>query len=185
LGQAVDDVPALVLGGREEGADDRQVCRALQRTEAAGDFLTELHHAPVTLGLIVGEGNGWIVEEAQRVLLACCPAQEQVVSGAARRAAAPFGASLHQGARQRRLRLVKSEPFGENGVVTALETFDELGLQRNVPFSREIRRVTGAAQQPLRLARPVLILNFDKSLPFAKMMSVAQVHRACSTPCIV
>jgi len=40
LGQAVNDVPALLLGGREEGADDRKVRCALQRTEAAGDFLT-------------------------------------------------------------------------------------------------------------------------------------------------
>jgi hypothetical protein len=37
----------------------------LQRSEAAGDFLTKLHHAPVAFGLIVGEGHGEIVEEAQ------------------------------------------------------------------------------------------------------------------------
>jgi hypothetical protein len=48
----------------------------------------ELHHAPVTFGLIVGEGNAWIVVEAQRVTLAQCQMQEQDVSVAARRAAA-------------------------------------------------------------------------------------------------
>ena len=50
----------------------------------------ELHHAPVTFGLIVSEGNAWIVEEAQRVPLARCETQEQDVSVAARRAAARF-----------------------------------------------------------------------------------------------
>jgi len=50
----------------------------------------ELHHAPVTFGLIVGEGNAWIVVEAQRVPLARCETQEQDVSAAARRAAAAF-----------------------------------------------------------------------------------------------
>ena len=94
---------------------------------------------------------------------------------------------LRRGARQRRLRLVKSEPFGENGVVTAFATFDESRLQRNAPFSREIRRVTGAAQQPLHLTRPVFILDFDESLQFAKMMSVAQgvqhpLHRVVGLP---
>jgi hypothetical protein len=47
----------------------------------------ELHHAPVTFGLIVGEGNACIVVEAQRVPLAQCETQEQDVSVAARRAA--------------------------------------------------------------------------------------------------
>ena len=44
----------------------------------------ELHHAPVTFGLIVGEGNAWIVEDSQRVPLARCETQEQVASVAAR-----------------------------------------------------------------------------------------------------
>ena len=49
--------------GRDEGADEREVHRTLQRPEAAGDFLTKLHHAPVAFGLIIGEGNGWIAKE--------------------------------------------------------------------------------------------------------------------------
>ena len=48
----------------------------------------ELHHAPVTFGLIVSEGNAWIVEEAQCVPVARCETQEQDASAAARRAAA-------------------------------------------------------------------------------------------------
>ena len=108
--------------------------------------MTKLHHAPVAFGLIVGEGNGRIAKEAQRILFAGCEAQEEIVSGSARRTAAPFAASLEHGARQWRLGLMEEEPFGENGVVTTLETSDELRLQRNVPFSRSVHGVTGAAQ---------------------------------------
>jgi hypothetical protein len=37
--------------------------------------LTELHHAPVAFGLIVGERNSGIVKEAQRVLFARAPSR--------------------------------------------------------------------------------------------------------------
>src|ERR1700674_3761171 len=47
---------------------------------------------------------------------------------------------------------MEGQPFGENGVVTTFETFDESRSQRNAPFSCSIRDVTGAAQQPLHLA---------------------------------
>jgi hypothetical protein len=50
----------------------------------------ELHHAPVTFGPIVSEGNAWIVVEAQCVPVAQCETQEQDVSVAARRADAAF-----------------------------------------------------------------------------------------------
>src|SRR4051794_41666831 len=54
LGQSVNDVPALLPGGRDEGADHGEVASPLLRPEAAGDFLPDLHHAPVALGPIVG-----------------------------------------------------------------------------------------------------------------------------------
>src|SRR5450756_1029388 len=85
---------------------------------------------------------------------------------------------------------MEAQPFSENGVVTALETFDESRLQRNAPFSREIRRVTGTPQQPLHLARPVFPLDFDESLQFTKMMSVTQgvqhaLHCVVGLPVVV
>ena len=180
--RVVDDVPALFLGGREEGADEREVHRAFRRAKAAGDFLPKLHHAPVAFGLIVGEGNRRIVKEAQRVLFGRCEAQEEIMSGLARRTAAPFAASLHRGSRQRHLGLMEGQPLGENGVVTTLTTFDQLRLHRNAPFSRSVRSVTGAAQQPLHLARTLLFLDLDESLQFTQMMGIAQ---GVQHPCIV
>ena len=115
VGESVDDVPALLPCGREEGADEGEVHCTFRRAKAAGDFLTELNHAPVAFGLVVGEGNSRVVKEAQCVFFARCEAQEEIVSGSARRAAAPFAASLRGGARQRRLGLMEGQPFGENG----------------------------------------------------------------------
>jgi hypothetical protein len=69
---------------------------------------------------------------------------------------------------------MEGQPFGENGVVTTFETFDESRSQRNAPFSCSIRDVTGAAQQSLHLARPLFFLDFDECLQFAQMMSIAQ-----------
>ena len=83
-------------------------------------------------------------------------------------------ASLDRGAHQRRLGLMEGQSFGENGVVTTLEAFDESRLHRNAPFSRSVRGVTGAAQQPLHFARPLFFLDFDESLKFAQVMGIAQ-----------
>jgi hypothetical protein len=65
----------------DEGADDRKVGCTGDATEAAGDFLLDLHHAGVAFGLIVGEGHGRIVEEAQNVLFSICETQEKIMSG--------------------------------------------------------------------------------------------------------
>ena len=67
--------------------------------------MLDLHHACVAFGLIVGEGHGEIVEEAQDVLFATCEAQEQIMSGSARLATAALGHSFGGGGRERRLSL--------------------------------------------------------------------------------
>ena len=129
------------------------------------------------------------MKEAQCPVCALRDADE-IMSGSARRTAAPFAASLHRGWRQRHLGLMEGEPLGENGVVTTLTTFDQLRLQRNAPFSRSVRGVTRAAQQPLHFARPRLFLDLDESLQFTQMMGIAQgvqhaLHRVVGLPVIV
>ena len=85
---------------------------------------------------------------------------------------------------------MEGQPFGENGVVTTRETFDEPRLHSNAAFSRSVRGVTGAAQQPLHLARPLFFLDFDESLELAQVMGIAQgmqhaLHRVIGLPVIV
>ena len=88
LDEGVDHVPALLFGGRDEGADDGEIHGPLQAAEAAGDLLFDLHHAGIAFGLIVGEGNVGIVEETQDILLATGEAQEKIVPGSTRLATA-------------------------------------------------------------------------------------------------
>ena len=128
---------------------------------------------PIRGAYAMREGNRRVVQEAQRVLFARCETQEEIMSGSARRTAAPF--ALHRGWRQRHLGLMEGEPLGENGVVTTLTTFDQLRLQRNAPFSRSVRGVTRAApiSGPLVPAHASFWI-FDESLQFAQMMGIAQ-----------
>ena len=84
---------------------------------------------------------------------------------------------------------MEAQPFSENGVGTALETSDELRLQRNATSRRDLPRDRRAATTAASCV-PSLPSRFDKSLQFAKMMSVTQgvqhaVHRVVWLPVIV
>ena len=135
--------------------------------------MAELDHSAVTLGLIVGEGNSRIVQEAQCVLFAGRKAQEEIVPGSARRPAAPVASILGRCAYQWGLGFMECQSFGEYGVVTTFKTFDERRFQNDAPFACEIGRVTGTPQQSLHLAGPGFFLNFDESLEFAQVMGIA------------
>src|ERR1035437_4351204 len=108
--------------------------------------MLDLHHAAVALGLIVGERHGRVVKEAQRILLSRRKAQEEIVSGAAGRATAMFSACCCGCGREQRLRLVECKALGEDGVITALEAFDQAGLERDAEVARAVGPPTGAAQ---------------------------------------
>ena len=90
------------------------------------------------------------------------------MSGSARRTAAPFAASLPRGSRQLRSGLMEGEPLGDNGVVTALTTLDQLSIQRNALFSRFVRDATRAAQQPPHFARPRPSLDLTRAFSSCK-----------------
>ena len=134
-------------------------------------------------GLIIGEGNRRIIEKAQGVVLARCEAQEQVVSGSVWRATTPFAACFHHCSGQRRLGLVKVQPLGDYGIVTAMETLDEPGLQDNVPFPRQAGGVGGATQEDLHLSRPILLLDLNEGLSVHE--GGERLQSACSAPCMV
>ena len=82
LHEGGDEVPALLFGGGEHGADGSEVLGAGLSAEAAGDFLPQLHHADVGFGLVVCEGHIRIVQELQHVVPAFFEAQEKIVAGA-------------------------------------------------------------------------------------------------------
>ena len=86
--ETLDDIPAFLPCGPDHGPDDGKIAGALGRSEPAGDFLPQFHHAGVPLGLIIGERNIEVGQEPQDVSFAIVEAQQQVVADASRRSAA-------------------------------------------------------------------------------------------------
>jgi hypothetical protein len=70
--------------------------------------------------------------------------------------------------------LLECQAVGEDRVVTSLDLHDETRLQCYALLAREVRRVAGARQQPLHLARPVPSLDLDQRLQFVQMVDIAQ-----------
>ena len=69
---------------------------------------------------------------------------------------------------------MEGQSFGDDGIVTSLDQGDQRRLRRPSSFACEICRVTGAAQEPLHFARPLLFLHLDERLQLAHVMGVAQ-----------
>lgn len=105
--EALDDIPAVLLGGTDHGSDDGEIACAAIRSEATGDFLPEFHHASVALGLIVGEWNVGVGQEPQDVFFVITEAQRQIVADTPWWQAATGTAVTVQLDCQRRLALVK------------------------------------------------------------------------------
>ena len=82
--------------------------------------------------------------------------------------------SGRHGSREGRLGRVEGQPFGDDDIVTSLDQADQRRLRRPSSFACEIRRVTGAAQEQLQFARPLLFLDLDERLQLAQVMGVAQ-----------
>src|SRR5271157_1616693 len=87
-GEGLEDVPTLLSRGGYDGAEAGEGPRAGHCSEAAGDFHLDLHHPQILLGLIVGEGDGEVVEESQHIGFELVQPDEEIVSRAMRRPSA-------------------------------------------------------------------------------------------------
>jgi hypothetical protein len=67
------------------------------------------------------------------------------------------------------LGLMKGEPLGHEDVIAAFGERDQ--ARRGGATAREVDRVSGPAEQPGHLARPVFLLDVDEGLEFAQMRS--------------
>src|SRR5215469_4840720 len=125
-GEGLKHVPTLLLGGRDHRAEGDEGIGTLLRPEAARDFLLDLHHPPVPLRLVVGEGNVGIGEEAQHVFLAGAQAQQEVVTGAPSLAASALALASPL---ERGLGLMEGYSFLEDTLVAFLEEVDQRRFQ--------------------------------------------------------
>ena len=83
LRDAGEEVDVVFLQSAQVGTDPTKVGRPRFRAEAARDFLLNLHHAHVPLGLVVGPRDVGIMEEAQRFRLTIAEVIEQAEDFAA------------------------------------------------------------------------------------------------------
>ncbi len=76
LGEGVEDVPVLLAGCGRDGTENGKGLGFGHGAKRAGDFLLDLHHAEVLLGLIIRKRHVGIGEEVQDVVFAGLQAQE-------------------------------------------------------------------------------------------------------------
>ena len=82
VGEGGENIPALLTGGLDDGAQGGEALCALGGAGAAGDFLTQLDHPEISLGLVVCEGDlSRLVEEVQALCLSFLEAERAVVAG--------------------------------------------------------------------------------------------------------
>lgn len=79
-GQGFPDVEPLFYGRRDYGPDVREALRSLERLEGSRDLYEQLHHEQVLFGLVVGEWDCKVGDEAQDVIAVVMQAQEQLVA---------------------------------------------------------------------------------------------------------
>src|SRR3954462_2862103 len=142
-GQSLEQVPALLPRGREKRADHGEVLGTSLGAEAAGDLLPQLHHPPVALHQIVGEGHPWVGEKAEYVWLAGAEAQQQVVANPSRWTTTAPGSD--GGGDQRGLCGMEGQALGEDRIVRSLDAGDQGRLERHAPVAREVGPMAGAA----------------------------------------
>ena len=111
-GEGLEDVPTLFSRGGYDGSDASEGARAGHGSEAAGDFHLGLHHSQVPLGLVVGEGDGEVIEETQDIAFELVQPDQKIVSGSMGRASARSDLSG-----EGRQVSMEGEPAPDDGVV--------------------------------------------------------------------
>ena len=129
--QGLEDVPALLSGGGDDGTHSGEVVGTPPGAEATGDLLAQLGHSEVTFGLIVRKRRARVGEESQASLLVLAEAEREVMTDAAFLSSALAGP-------ERRLRLVEGDGVvEERAQARGIRATREAGTSR--PFSRAKR----------------------------------------------
>jgi hypothetical protein len=118
----VEDRAALLAPGGADRANATEGVRASIGTERARDLLLDLDHAQITFRLIVVEGHGEVVEEAQRLVLVGPEPVEEVARWAQ---LAPTSLRLTERRRQR----ILGEPVAQQRLIAGDEVVADWGLE--------------------------------------------------------
>ena len=169
-GEGLEDVPALFSRGGYDGSDASEGACACHGSETAGEFHLDLHHSQVPLGLVVGEGDGEVIEEAQDIAFELVEPDQKIVSGAMGR---PSARSDPSG--EGRQVSMEGKPTPGDGVVAFDQRAQSERRQRRRAFrDRGAEALVGVEEKIAHLPGPLLLVDVDERLELAQVMSVAQ-----------
>ena len=132
-------------------------------------FHLDLHHSQVPLGLIVGEGDGEVIEKSQHIAFELVQPDQEIVSGAMRRPSAGSDLSGERG-----LVAMEGESAPDDGVVAFDQRAQNEGRQRDRPLSdRDRDTLDGVEDKIAHLPGPLLLVDVDERLKLAQVMGVA------------
>ena len=166
--EGVEDIPSLLAGGGDDGAQGGEVGRPFEGAKCARDLHLDLHHPQSLFGEVVGEGNGEVIKEAQDIVLVGLEPLEQVVSGPSLGSAScPFF--------ERRQRAMEGEAAPDGLPIAGDEACDGGRRERRFArFARFFHRLVGLDEPIAHILRPGLFVERDQRLELTQMMGVAK-----------
>ena len=164
--QGLEDVPALLSGGGDDGTHSGEVVGTPLGAEATGDLLAQLGHSEVTFGLIVRKRRARVGEESQASLLVLAEAEREVMTDAAFLSSALAGP-------ERRLRLVEGDGVVEDAGPGPRDPGHQGGGHVAAVLTGEAGSPVCALKEAVHALCPVFLLDVDQGLEFAQVMGVA------------
>ena len=153
-------VVALLAQRNGAGADHAEILSAIERAEAARDFLFHFRHAGCTFGLVVGERDREVADEAQYGVAVLVETAQQVDRGGL--LDAPAGSRIGPLA------------FPRDVVVAGAAGADVVGAEDDLSLTRRRAKLIGAEQKVAHGLRPRLAGGFFRIQQFAHEMGIAQ-----------
>ena len=153
-------VVALLAQRNGAGADHAEILSAIERAEAARDFLFHFRHAGCTFGLVVGERDREVADEAQYGVAVLVETAQQVDRGGL--LDAPAGSRIGPLA------------FPCDVVVAGAAGADVVGAEDDLSLTRRRAKLIAAEQKVAHGLRPRLAGGFFRIQQFAQEMGIAQ-----------
>ena len=158
--QGLEDVPALLSGGGDDGTHSGEVVGTPLGAEATGDLLAQLGHSEAAFGLIVRKRRARVGEESQASLLVLAEAEREVMTDAAFLSSALAGP-------ERRLRLVEGDGVVEDAGPGPRDPGHQGGGRVAAVLTGEAGSPVCALKEAVHALCPVFLLDVDQGLEFA------------------
>jgi len=172
--QALDDAPAAFLGGPDQGSDHGEIVGRLAERKQSEIFCSSFIIRPSRSGRLLVNGTSGLVRNRSTSCLRSLRRSNQIVPDAARWATTAGTAAQLESDRQRRKHQVKGQPLRNCDIVASIDQIEEALIGGLLLVARQMLGMSGAAQQNLHLACPVLVFDLDQRSQFAQVVRIGQ-----------